>query len=289
MVLTLHLNEYVPPGACYHVARVTFKGSGATTTPHRHDFPEVFWVEDGEGVHLVNDEPTPLAAGDLVLVRPADIHVLRPARSGKVTIVNVAFGSDTLAFLHDRYFTTGGWPWQGAGLPTRYWLDRLKLERLGQLGAGLVAGPPSRLVLERFLIELLTEVTKPDVQLHVPHWLADALRRLADDQEALTLGVAGLASLAGRSREHVNRVLRAETGRTATETVNQIRLSLAARDLRMTDRSIAQVAARYGLPNVSYFYRLFRERFATTPRQYRRAHQVLVRGVREAGTSVRRD
>jgi len=78
--------------------------------------------------------------------------------------------------------------------------------------------------------------------------------------------------VAGRSREHVNRVDRATSGRTATELVNETRLTRAAAELTMTDDPIARIAVARGLPNLSHFYRLFNERFGTTPRRFRLRH-----------------
>jgi len=281
MVVRLRLHEYLSSGAAYHVARVTLGAADRSAALHAHDFPEIFWVEQGRATHLVNGEPVRVGEGELVLARPEDVHVLRPGRGEPLTIVNVAFGVETLAFLRNRYFPEGDWPWEGDELPAHHRLDRGRLERLGELAARLVAGPPSLLLLERFLLEVLDHLAQP-VSERLPRWLDEALGRLADDPEALAQGVRGLAALAGRSREHVNRALRSHTGRTGTATVNEIRLGRASQLLRMTDRPIARVAAESGLPNLSYFYRLFRERFGTTPRRYRVVHQVLIRGEREA-------
>ena len=86
-----------------------------------------------------------------------------------------------------------------------------------------------------------------------PPWLGDALARFAADPDALAGGVPGLAALAGRSREHVNRVIRDRTGDTATALVNELRLTGAAAELRMTDRPIVRIATDCGIGNLSHF------------------------------------
>lgn len=118
-------------------------------------------------------------------------------------------------------------------------------------------------------------MTEPGVSRDVPPWLGEALRRVADDTEALARGVPAFASFAGRSREHVNRVARATTGRRATDLVNELRLTRAAAQLTMTEEPIVRVAAECGLPNLSHFYRLFNARFGLTPRQWRLRHRAL--------------
>ncbi len=244
---------------------------GYRGTPHTHDFAEVMWILRGSGIHLVNDSRVPLETGDLVLVRPRDVHTFG---GENFSLVNVAFARRTLDFIERRYFADAEWPWRGNALPATYRLDDLQLARLGELSRLLAGARPTRLLLERFLLELLHELVDPAPQDPVPRWLQEALRRLADDREALARGVPALAVLAGRSREHVNRVARAASGRTATELVNEARLTHAATELTMTDDPIARIAVDCGLPNLSHFYRLFNERFGTTPRRFRLRHRV---------------
>ena len=55
--------------------------------------------------------------------------------------------------------------------------------------------------------------------------------------------------------------------------VNGVRMEHAARLLTDSDASIEQVSLECGIDNQSHFYRLFRARFATTPRAYRQTHR----------------
>lgn len=179
-----------------------------------------------------------------------------------------------MRFLEGRYFAGTPWPWSATPLPSTHHLGRLQLARLGEL---LVSNTASRLLLEGALLELLHEVADPPGRT-LPSWLGTAIDHVADDPIALRSGVPALALRAGRSREHVNRILREQTGKTAMETLNELRLNRAALELRMTDRPIAAVAADCGFGNLSYFYRLFAARFGATPRRYRTRHAALIQG-----------
>jgi len=275
----LWLRSYVSPGQAFHVGRragsASFRG-----TLHTHDFPEVFWIERGRLTHLVNGKRRLLAEGDVVFVRADDVHTFRPVGDEPFTQVNIALPAETLGFLEQRYFDGDDWAWASGGLPTMYRLDRVRLARLMELAGLLAAGPSTRLALERFLLELLHDLVEPPVASAFPPWLGDALLRFADDPDALARGVPGLAALAGRSREHVNRVIRNSTGGTATALINELRLTRAARELRMTDLPIARIAGDCGIGNLSHFYRLFNARFGVTPRRYRLGQQTLIHGSR---------
>jgi AraC family cel operon transcriptional repressor len=271
------LADFLPAGAAYRVSRVKVTPAHRMQ-PHTHDFAEVFWIEDGSGVHVVNGQRHALTRGDLVLMRPDDVHTFRTRDVGGLTQVSVAFDRATLDFLQHRYYDDGAWPWAGATLPATYTFEPGELGWSGELAGLLFAGPPTRLLLERFLLALLQQLVSPQLRPGLPGWLDDALRRLGDDTEALAGGVATLAALAGRSREHVNRVARRATGRTATELVQEVRLNRAAADLRLTDFPISRIASDCGSANLSHFGRLFKARFGLTPRRYRLHHQALVRG-----------
>lgn len=274
---TLRLDAFLPDGAVYRAARVTVAPRHRMHL-HTHDFAEVFWIEQGSGVHIVNGTRRQLVPGDVVLMRPDDEHTFRTQDREGLTQINVAFDHSVLDDLQKRYFDGGTWPWSGADLPAAWSLGESEVARLAALGGLLFAGPATRLVLDHALLSLLHRLTAPALRPGLPLWLGQALRDLEENPTALADGVTALAAHAGRSREHVNRVARRTTGRTATELVQELRLERAALDLRLTDAPITRIAFDCGFGNLSHFYRLFGRRFGTTPRRYRLRHQELVRG-----------
>lgn len=189
--------------------------------------------------------------------------------------MSLAFPRATLDDLQRRYFEDGDWAWAATELPATRWLGPTRLARLRELNVRLVAEPPRRRLLDRVLLELLEELIQPPASSALPLWLGDALTRLAEDPDALAAGTPGLAALAGRSPEHVNRVIRNRTGRTATATINELRLTRAATELRMTDQPILQIASGCGIDSLSHFSTLFNARFGLTPPHYRLSHQTL--------------
>ena len=252
---------------------------------HTHDFAEVFWIERGSGIHLINGERRALRQGDLVLIRPDDVHTFCVPDDDHLTQVNVAFDRETLTFLTERYFGDGDSPWSGDAQPSSYRLAPMQVGHLGELASMLFGSPRTRLLLERFLLELLCVLEEARTESNgtdggaqgLPGWLDEAIKQFSRNSDALSQGPMALASLAGRSREHVNRVIQRSTGQTLTELVNSIRIDRAATGLRMTDSPITEVAIDCGVGNLSHFYRLFRQRYGVTPREYRVFHQAAVR------------
>lgn len=237
---------------------------------HCHDYAEVFWCESGSAVHHVNGHEVRLAAGDVVCMRPNDIHAAS-GDSAEFTIVNLTFQPEAVADLAKRHVET--WPWRDGPLPLQIHLSPRRMERLHAWSAELAARQSTLLDLEAFLLDLTRLLAEgADGADPLPHWLREALETFREP-EHLAGGTAALARLAGRDPAYVNRVLQRCLGRTATQLVTELRLDRAAAELRLSDHPVAEVAELVGLANLSHFYARFHERFGVTPARYRQAAQ----------------
>ena len=99
-----------------------------------------------------------------------------------------------------------------------------------------------------------------------------ALVRAALDEITNNYKQANLSSVAHSyqvSLAYVSECVRAETGRTYKELLQQHRLEMAARLLRRSDMTIQQIIGQVGYETTSYFYRLFRAHYGQSPREYR--------------------
>ncbi len=84
------------------------------------------------------------------------------------------------------------------------------------------------------------------------------------------IGVDDLAASAGLSRWHFSRRFRASEGVWPGRYLSLLRVRRAADLLRRTPASVADVAARVGLPDASYFIKVFRKHLGVTPAEFRR-------------------
>ena len=78
-----------------------------------------------------------------------------------------------------------------------------------------------------------------------------------------------LASALCLSRTQLNRKIKAITGYTTTEYIQQIRISMAKQLLVKTDYPIGEIALKCGIDDVAYFSSLFRKAVGKTPTAYR--------------------
>jgi len=106
----------------------------------------------------------------------------------------------------------------------------------------------------------------------MPTWLHKACTDI-QDPSLFRHGAAGFVALTGKAHPHVSRTMKACTGQTPVQYVNELRMSHAARALTGSNESLAGIAEEIGLPNLSHFHKTFRARFGVTPAQYRTDRQ----------------
>lgn len=246
---------------------------------HNHDFWEWFLVVDGEGLHRVNGHEDNLAVGDLRLIRPRDAHSIIANRG--LELINIAFPNDVWhAFVqsmghgnpcHDleRPPRPPGTALEGQNfeealhvvketlhfytVPTPPWPDRLALWRL----------------FSTLLPLLWSSSPVPDgLRFDAPLWLQKALPQMREE-ENLRQGVSRLLEFCAVSPTHLARTLQKWCGHSPTDYINELRLHRAAALLRTSRTEIPAIADRCGFANLSYFYRLFKQRYGCTPREYR--------------------
>jgi len=262
----------------FHVIRVQLP-SQISISEHTHsDYAELFLVESGGINHRINNRRNHLNAGTLVLIRPADVHHLKMEKEGTV-YSNVAIPLPTIQTLQKRYLAPGTFLWDlRRKNPAQFILKSEALARMIQWIDQLSRAPRTRLEVDRFLLNLFHELGQTDglsAGRDMPDWLERACRDIKEPAQALE-GLPAFNRLAGRSPEHVSRVLKKCTGKTPTQWVNEARLHEAAYQLCMSSNEIIDIAANCGFENLSYFYRLFKQHYALSPRRYRLANHTVV-------------
>jgi AraC-like DNA-binding protein len=83
------------------------------------------------------------------------------------------------------------------------------------------------------------------------------------------ISVEKLSAAFGYNIDYFNRLIKSHTGMTYSAFLHHIRLEMASHLLRTTKLPVEQIAGEVGYHNVSYFYRIFMEKYGTTPHKFR--------------------
>lgn len=95
---------------------------------------------------------------------------------------------------------------------------------------------------------------------------------LIEDNIRRQLAIRDLAEVVNLSPGRLAHLFKSEVGVSPQRYLNNIRLEKSKECLENSLRSIKEIAAEVGFPNVSCFCRSFKGRFGVTPKEYRKAH-----------------
>lgn len=253
----------------HHIA-ITPLDPHQVTYEHTHDFPEIFLVTSGEGVHERNGRPEPLKPGTLVFVPASDRHRYRTAAQA-MRFHNLAFAPDWWRAFSQLV----GEPRPTASL--RRLPPAQQADATALLDGLLATDAPSvahLLATAAGLWRLLAEGALPagvlpDHRALVvpPEWLA---RLVADwrDPELLREPIAFWQKRSGRSPEHFARTCRRYFGAPPTELLNRARIERVKALLRAGESKVLHATLEAGFQNLGFFYRVFRRLEKCSPREW---------------------
>ena len=267
------LKNFIKGDEKFFIARAKIH-SRQDLSMHRHDYAEIFWVENGNGIHLINDRKIPLSPGQIVMIRPDDAHTFL-SKNG-ITVMNLAFPLQTMDYLERRYFTgVNSFFWDDNELPFQTSISSSEMRMLSKRADEIWQYRNSLLYLDGFLLfifRLLLEKKNRLVNTDIPVWLNNAIHDFSTP-DLFKQGAPGFAGLCGKNMDHVNRIIRKSSDKTLTDLVTELRMTFAARQLSLTNVPIKIICGDCGINNLGHFYKMFRKSYHQTPSQYRQTNQ----------------
>ncbi|MCI5650572.1 MAG: AraC family transcriptional regulator [Fusicatenibacter sp.] len=253
---------------------------------HSHNYVEMIYMCQGTTRHIVDGDEIRLQQGELLILNQNAVQEIFPAGEGDIAvnfIILPEFFDQTLEMMGEeenqlREFIIG--------------CLRSKKTPLGYLHFEVADILPIQNLLENLVWTLLNrQPNKRSMNQITMGLLFLQLLNYTDrvrvgeqhfEQEVL-LGVYRYieehyreGSLSELSDElhydlcNLSRMIRRLTGKNYTELLQNKRLSQAAFLLENTRLPVADIGERVGYENLSYFHRIFKERFGVSPKKYRK-------------------
>ena len=249
---------------------------------HTHDYVEMVYMCRGQTVHRVNGREIVLREGELLLLGQHARQSIAPASREDIAvnfIVRPAFFSATLPYLGEeetplrRFIVgcltgeneTGCLHFQVSGvLPIQNLIENMLYTLTEDT-------PNKRGILQMTMGLLFAQLLNHSQSLQFASQDQNAvvavLRYVEEHYRDGSLGE--IAESLHYELSSLSRLIRQKTGRNYTELVQETRLSQAAWLLRNTERNVDEIARAVGYENMTYFHRLFRDRYGQSPRAYR--------------------
>ncbi|MCF7802623.1 MAG: AraC family transcriptional regulator [Candidatus Marinimicrobia bacterium] len=250
------------------------------TVPHTHDFYEVFLITRGGVKHMINSEERQLEEGDLVFIRPEDMHYYSPENGRQCELINLAFSKEVQGQLFDflgesvdkANLMESKFPYCVSLEDVEKEVLTRKLENLNTLSrerTSKIKGYFRALLVDIF-VEYFQQESEEE-HANIPEWLERLISKLSE-KENFIRGIDALYEMSPHTPEHLARVFRKFFGVTPTQYINNLRLNYAANKLSFSTESITEIAMDCGFNNLSHFYHLFKNEYQMSPGDFRKGH-----------------
>ncbi|HEX5550892.1 MAG TPA: AraC family transcriptional regulator [Nitrospira sp.] len=248
---------------------------------HDHDFFEIALVTQGSGLHIAADGDYPIQPGSAVIVPPNQWHAYGECEDLVVFDCFVApdLIDSTLSFLDAELPLMHSISTSSLTLPQRIQLDPHDLSLvIAQLYSmsDVSSGRRSRIqVIGHLLIylDILNRAWSADrgTGRRIPlHPAVSGAVKMMEDEPGHSWTLAELANASCTERTHLVRLFQRDLGVPPIAYLNRLRAQAAARLLVQTDEPIAQLGARLGWDDASYFAQRFKSAYGLSPSAYRK-------------------
>ena len=252
---------------------------------HTHDFIELVLVLEGNATHLIQDKSYPIATGDAFVIKPGFAHGYSGTRN--LEICNLLFDPQGLGLSRDEL----------SRLPGYHMLFELEplFRDQHRFQSRLFLSPTGRHQVMKWIEQLQEELRlRMDGYRHLSlalliriiGFLARTYTGMATPTSRTLLAVSKvvahiehhytqpmrlneLARMAHMCERSLQRYFQQAFGLSPVDYINRLRLEKACQLLCEPSINITQVADAVGIPDSSYFSRLFRNYTGTSPSDYR--------------------
>jgi AraC family transcriptional regulator, transcriptional activator of pobA len=235
---------------------------------HRHTFYEILWVDSGKSRQIIDYVPHNLGSRSLFFISPGQVHEFeawQPLQGGTIMFTRDFFlmgrqdnhSLFELSFLDNAYTNPQLQLGTGEFTAVRSTITQLLHEK-GRKN-------PDEQILQSLLHILLRQIqrgvdsksTHKKLKRHLI--LQKQFQELIDRNFKTNNTAQYYADELNITQHHLNRIIKEQTGKTATELIRARTLLEAKRMLTFTDMTISEIAAELGFFDSSYFAKIFKK------------------------------
>lgn len=252
---------------------------------HWHDEFEIIYIKKGKGTVVVDLKSYPVSAGTLVLLLPGRLHGIKQYENNSMEYENIIFHPNILLAKqnddcsHDYFFPLFS---NTISIPTFITPSLKNYKEIISCidGADEICKTYPKAYqfalkaqLFQFFYLLFSDCTDTSHSQKKRRTL-DKMKQIIKYIECnymKKVTIADISKEIGLSQSHFMKYFKNTMGTSFIDYLNEYRLTMASRLLFTSDSSILDIASEVGFDNLSYFNRLFKKRFGTTPSNYRKS------------------
>lgn len=253
---------------------------------HRHNYIEIVYMCSGQTTHIINGTTQlVLTEGDLLFLTPHASQEILPAGLHDIAInfmVLPQFFDAAFAMMDDenvlREFlvdilrqdssSAGYIHFRVADiLPVQNLIENMIWSLLNHQANRRRINQATMGLLFLQLLNYTDKINQNAPDSYEQNLVFSALRYIEENYRTATL--TELASRSNQSVYYLSKLIKKHTGSTYKELLQTKRFNKAVELLRTTKLSVADIISYVGYDNSSYFYRIFKEKFHMSPKDYR--------------------
>jgi AraC-like DNA-binding protein/mannose-6-phosphate isomerase-like protein (cupin superfamily) len=259
--------------------------------PHSHEFIELAYIAEGDGVHEYRGMSYPITSGDVLVIEPNIEHSYQSGKN-RLLVYNVLFQPSVLSeelgilfkvtsfidFFFVEPFLRKYVNFQGhLTLAPQEHIEMLfRLDRLAREFQAKEIG--YRIVIKTLLIEMFIflsrcyerRIHKPMTTLDNEDEIIRHIREFIELHHARPLSLSQVCQLCGMSPSAFSAKFKQQVGKTFVEFRNQIRIKVAKDLLIKSEDKIVSVCQQVGFEDLSFFNKVFKKEVGVSPGEYRK-------------------
>lgn len=256
---------------------------------HYHGEVELIHVSEGKGVITINLKPYVVTAGTIAFISPGILHSMEQFQGQPFVYRNIIFDLKmVLSYISDESTLNTLLPIIANKLYFPVIIDKqnplntlltVYINTMQQIHDTRLPG--YELAIKAQIMLMIYLLTSNNLMLTDKYYLKSSVSKL---KKVLTyisghyeesISIQDAASVYGSSPSDFMRFFKNTTGSSFIHYLNDYRLNIAQEQLLTTSCSILEIAVNAGFNNLSYFNRMFKNKFHESPSSYRKKYRIL--------------
>lgn len=241
----------------------------ASFTQHEHEYAELFACLSGNITLNTQNGKATLNAGDCAVIPPRVRHVLDPLSTGRFAVAGIILEKKYTRGCFDAYSILSVWV---KGGEIRYIRNCPELCKYAEALLNTSAYLPAAKLLLLLAEESEKAAAQGSALINFPGGNLDRISRLdylINSCFMCELTEKSAAESLCVSTRQLMRIVKKQYGSTFKQVLSEKRLSVAAKLLTETDKSVSEICFEVGFGSLSVFYAAFSKKFGTSPGRYR--------------------
>lgn len=275
--------EHGRPDFLFNIYPCTIPLDFTDVPVHWHGDMEMISVRKGFGIVELDFEPFQISKGDLVLIRPGQLHAIHPISGISMEYENIMLDPNFMLsnqidacarqyfipFIEGHYQIPSiyreGEPCYDSAMDCIRHMDQMCSDKSFAWELGVKS---SLLQLFYVIFSKYTYEKKHEGDEKTYETLKEILS-FVDANYTHAISIEEIANEIGYSESHFMRFFKQQTNMTFVSYLNDYRLSKAAEALTGSKDSILEISGNCGYDNLSLFNRQFKRKYQMTPSAFR--------------------